>query len=72
MQESAPEGVEIKYMPGFDINGEDENMDEVLEIVNKFDAVVMCIGEHVYSECKFSLLMCIIIVINIDTLFILL
>lgn len=54
MQASAPKDVQIEYIPGFDIDGKDENMDRVLDVVNEFDAVVMCVGEHVYSECKFD------------------
>jgi beta-glucosidase len=52
MQLSAPDGVKVEYTPGFDINGQDQNMDHVLDVVNQYDAVVMCVGEHVYSECK--------------------
>lgn len=54
MQSSAPEGVQVKYMTGFDINGMDENMDQVIETAKDFDAVVVCVGEHVYSECKYK------------------
>ncbi|CAO3642130.1 unnamed protein product [Mucor hiemalis] len=50
MKASAPEDAQIEYIPGFGIEGKDENMDRVLKVVNEFDAVVMCIGEHVYSE----------------------
>lgn len=39
-------------MQGFDIDGNDENMDDVLQMVNEFDAVIVCVGEHVYTECK--------------------
>jgi beta-glucosidase len=53
MQLAAPEGVEIEYMTGFDINGVDKNMDQVIEAAKNYDAVVVCIGEHVYSECKY-------------------
>ncbi|KAI9253271.1 beta-glucosidase-related glycosidase [Helicostylum pulchrum] len=50
MQSSAPDGVQVEYMNGFDINGVNDNMDEVIELSKDFDAVVVCIGEHVYSE----------------------
>lgn len=55
MKSFAPEGVEVEYMTGFDINGVDENMDQILEVAKYCDAIVVCIGEHVYSECKCSI-----------------
>lgn len=55
MQSSAPEGVHVEYMTGFDINGVDENMDQVIKAAKDFDAVVVCVGEHVYSECRYCM-----------------
>lgn len=52
MESSAPEGVHVEYMTGFDIDGLDENMAQVIEAAKDFDALVVCVGEHVYSECK--------------------
>lgn len=52
MQSSAPDGVQVEYMNGFDINGTNDNMDEVIQASKDFDAIIVCIGEHVYSECK--------------------
>ncbi|KAL9540572.1 hypothetical protein MBANPS3_009605 [Mucor bainieri] len=50
IQNSAPEGVEIEYMAGFTIDGKDNDMKSVLDKAKDFDAFVVCIGEHVYSE----------------------
>ncbi|KAG0178858.1 hypothetical protein DFQ29_002893 [Apophysomyces sp. BC1021] len=50
LQEYAPEDVFVKYMPGFAIDGTDINMAEVLEEISQYDAVIVCIGEHVYTE----------------------
>lgn len=55
MQSSAPDGVQVEYMNGFDINGVNDNMDEVIQASKDFDAIVVCIGEHVYSEGKKTL-----------------
>jgi beta-glucosidase len=57
MKSFAPEGVEVEYMKGFDINGVDENMGQVLEAAKDYDAIVVCIGEHVYSECEFIIIL---------------
>ncbi|KAI7902882.1 glycoside hydrolase superfamily [Cokeromyces recurvatus] len=50
IKNSAPEDVYIEYLKGFDVHGIDQDMDLVLEEVKNFDAVIVCIGEHVYSE----------------------
>ncbi|KAI8640046.1 glycoside hydrolase superfamily [Parasitella parasitica] len=50
MQNAAPEGVQVEYMRGFTIDGKDDNMNLLLEKAKDFDAFVVCIGEHVYSE----------------------
>ncbi|KAI7889259.1 glycoside hydrolase family 3 domain protein, partial [Mucor mucedo] len=55
MQSTAPEGVHVEYMTGFDIDGLDENMAQVIEAAKDFDALVVCVGEHVYSESRFYL-----------------
>jgi hypothetical protein len=52
IRKAAPKGIEIQYTPGFDIDGKDENMAAVLDIAKEFDAFIVCLGEHVYSECK--------------------
>jgi hypothetical protein len=52
IRNAAPEGVDIEYLPGFNIDGRDENMAAVLEKANAFDAFIVCLGEHVYAECK--------------------
>lgn len=39
-------------MKGFDIDGTDLNMNELVEKAKDYDAVVVCLGEHVYSERK--------------------
>lgn len=50
IQNTAPEGVEIEYIQGFTIDGNDDSMDLVLEKAKDFDAFIVCVGEHVYSE----------------------
>lgn len=50
LRAAAPEDTEVTYMPGFSIEGEDINLDEVLTAADDYDTIVACIGERVYSE----------------------
>ncbi|KAI9488005.1 glycoside hydrolase superfamily [Zychaea mexicana] len=47
---AAPEGTTVEYMQGFDIEGNDINMAEVIAAAADYDVIVATIGEHVYSE----------------------
>ncbi|KAI8375547.1 glycoside hydrolase superfamily [Blakeslea trispora] len=47
---TASDDVTIYHTAGFDIHGNDINMDGVYERIDDYDAFVVCIGEHVYSE----------------------
>ncbi|KAI8367532.1 glycoside hydrolase superfamily [Radiomyces spectabilis] len=46
----APANVDVDYMAGFDIDGTSIDMDQVLAVASSYDAIVVCLGEHVYSE----------------------
>ncbi|KAF7729053.1 hypothetical protein EC973_005085 [Apophysomyces ossiformis] len=50
VREAAPEDTIVDYLPGFDIDGNDINMAQVLRGLTKYDAIIACIGEHVYTE----------------------
>ncbi|KAI9323595.1 glycoside hydrolase superfamily [Dichotomocladium elegans] len=51
LRAAAPEGTVVDYQPGFDIQGRDINMSEVLEAARaNYDVIVAAIGEHVYAE----------------------
>ncbi|KAI8340076.1 glycoside hydrolase superfamily [Chlamydoabsidia padenii] len=50
IRQFAPDGVQVHYLEGFDINGTATNMDQVLDTVAGYDFVVAAIGEHVYTE----------------------
>jgi beta-glucosidase len=52
IQSVSPEGATVDYMRGFYINGTDINMDDVLNVAPEYDAIVACIGEHMYAECN--------------------
>lgn len=50
MRAAAPEDTVIDYMPAFDEEGNDLNMDEVLKVAKDYDVIVAAIGERVYAE----------------------
>ena len=56
IKKTAPEDAIIYHTLGFNINGDDINMEEVYKRIDDYDAFVVCMGEHVYSECKFGLI----------------
>ncbi|KAI9270550.1 glycoside hydrolase superfamily [Phascolomyces articulosus] len=47
---AAPEGTVIDYMPAFDIEGNDINMDKVIAAANDYDVIVVGVGETMYAE----------------------
>ncbi|KAJ8663614.1 hypothetical protein O0I10_000860 [Lichtheimia ornata] len=50
MRAAAPEDAVIDYMPAFDEEGNDLNMEEVLKAAESYDVIVAAIGERVYAE----------------------
>ncbi|RCI03411.1 hypothetical protein CU098_012500, partial [Rhizopus stolonifer] len=50
IQNSAPKDIEVDHILGFDIHGNEQDMDWIIERIQDYDAFVVCIGEHVYSE----------------------
>ncbi|KAI8377184.1 glycoside hydrolase family 3 domain protein [Choanephora cucurbitarum] len=50
INKAAPKDAIIYHTLGFNINGDNINMEEVYERIDDYDAFVICMGEHVYSE----------------------
>ncbi|KAI8081783.1 glycoside hydrolase family 3 domain protein [Halteromyces radiatus] len=50
IRQSASPDIQVRYIEGFDIDGNNTSMDEVLDVIKDYDVVVAAIGEHVYTE----------------------
>ncbi|KAG2228318.1 hypothetical protein INT45_011110 [Circinella minor] len=50
IRSAAPEGTTVDYMPSFDVEGNDINMNAIMTSADDYDVIVVGIGERTYAE----------------------